>query len=124
MKLVASTNSWSAQQIKLARAGPTNSDEEIVRSMKSILNKFTLEKFDVLFAKLLNCGIYTDKHIKLLVHEVFDKACLQHHFVDMYADLCMRLEQWLDNTHTATSSNEFRRILLNQCQESFELSIA
>jgi hypothetical protein len=124
MKLVASANSWSAQQIKLARAGPTQSDEEIVRGMKSILNKLTLEKFDALYVKLINCGIRSDAHIKLLVHEVFEKACLQHQFVDMYADLCMKLDQWLSNANTATNSNEFRRILLNQCQESFEASIA
>jgi hypothetical protein len=123
-KLVASPNSWGAQQIKIARVGPTQSDEEIVRGMKSILNKLTLEKFDSLYAKLITCGINNDSHIKLLVHEIFDKACLQHQFVDMYADLCMRLEKWLDSAQTNTSSNEFRRILLNQCQESFEASIA
>lgn len=124
MKLVSSPDSWGAQQIKLARAGPTQSDEEIVRGMKSILNKLTLEKFDALYLKLINCGIRSDAHITLLVHEVFEKACLQHQFVDMYADLCMRLDQWLSNANTATNSNEFRRILLNQCQESFEASIA
>jgi len=123
-KLVASPNSWGAQQIKLARAGPKQSDEEIVRGMKSILNKLTLEKFDALYEKLINCGISNDAHIKLLVHEIFDKACLQHQFVDMYADLCMRLEKWLESAQTETTSNEFRRILLNQCQESFEASIA
>jgi len=124
MKLVTSPNSWGAQQIQLARAGPTETDEVIVRGMKSILNKLTLEKFDALYEKLINCGIRSDAHIKLLVHEVFEKACLQHQFVDMYADLCMRLEKWLNIAQIGTDSNEFRRILLNQCQESFEASIA
>eukprot|EP00746_Dinoflagellata_sp_MGD_P162784 gnl/MRDRNA2_/MRDRNA2_90500_c0_seq1.p1 gnl/MRDRNA2_/MRDRNA2_90500_c0~~gnl/MRDRNA2_/MRDRNA2_90500_c0_seq1.p1 ORF type:complete len:754 (+),score=179.82 gnl/MRDRNA2_/MRDRNA2_90500_c0_seq1:101-2362(+) len=124
MKLVSSPNSWGAQQIQLARAGPTESDEVIVRGMKSILNKLTLEKFDALYEKLLNCGIRSDAHITLLVHEVFEKACLQHQFVDMYADLCMRLEKWLNIAQIGTDSNEFRRILLNQCQASFEASIA
>jgi len=120
MKLVASPNSWGAQQIKIARAGPTQSDEEIVRGMKSILNKLTLEKFDALYEKLINCGIHNDGHIKLLVHEIFEKACLQHQFVDMYADLCVRFEQWLGTGMTNIRSTEFRRILLNQCQASFE----
>lgn len=120
MKLVASPNSWGAQQIKIARAGPTQSDEEIVRGVKSILNKLTLEKFDALYEKLINCGIRNDGHIKLLVHEIFEKACLQHSFVDMYADLCVRFEQWLGSDKTDISSTEFRRILLNQCQASFE----
>jgi len=126
MKLVASANSWGARQIKIAnsRCQLYQSDEEIVRGMKSILNKLTLEKFEPLYVKLINCGIRNDGHIKLLVHEIFEKACLQHHFVDMYADLCMRLEQWLGFAQTDTSSNEFRRILLNQCQESFEESTA
>jgi len=124
VKLVSSPNSWGAQQIKIARAGPTQSDEEIVRGMKSILNKLTLEKFDALYVKLINCGIHTDAHIKLLVLEIFDKACLQHQFVDMYADLCMRIEKWLDIAQICINCNGFRRILLNQCQQSFEASVA
>jgi hypothetical protein len=99
------------------------SDLEVTRSVKSILNKLTIEKFDALYAKLITCGISKDQHVELLVQEVFDKACLQHHFIDMYADLCMKLEKSLDDNKTDATATSFRRILLNQCQKSFEDSL-
>jgi len=120
-KLVASATSWVAQQ-KAARRdvnAETKSDEEVTRSVKSILNKLTVEKFEDLYQKLIACGISKEEHVELLVNEVFEKACLQHHFIDMYADLCMRLEKSLDDTH----SGGFRKVLLNQCQKSFEGSL-
>ena len=33
-------------------------------------------------------GIVTSKHVEILIQEVFEKATTQHHFIDMYADLC------------------------------------
>jgi len=120
-KLAPSPTSWVAQQ--RARA-PTDgpSDEEVTRSVKSILNKLTVEKFDALYEKLITCGICSVAHIEMLVHEVFEKACVQHHFVEMYADLCVRIEEWHEGLGHG-SSESFRRILLNQCQSSFEQSL-
>ena len=60
------------------------------RSVKSILNKLTVEKFEKLYAKLLECGIRTAEHAELLAQEIFEQATLQHNFVGMYADLCSR----------------------------------
>merc|ERR1719310_718609 len=92
--------------------------------MKSILNKLTIEKFDSLYEKLIACGISKPEHIELLVSEVFDKACTQHLFIEMYADLCVRLEKWLDSNAEFAGNHNFRRILLNQCQDHFEQSLA
>merc|ERR1719324_1023508 len=80
-KLVASATSWVAQQ-SLARSqasaiAGTVTDEEVTRTVKSILNKLTIEKFDALYAKLIACGISSESHIEMLVHEVFEKACVQ-----------------------------------------------
>jgi len=125
-KLVASATSWVAQQRSRLDGSSDDiqqQDEEVARSIKAILNKLTVEKFDALYTQLIECGICKDSHIELLVQEIFDKACVQHHFVDMYADLCMRLEKWLDNAKTNSTATGFRRILLNQCQNSFEQSL-
>jgi len=121
-KLVASATSWLAQQKAVRRDADaeTKSDEEVTRSVKSILNKLTVEKFEDLYLKLIACGISKEQHVELLVNEVFEKACLQHHFIDMYADLCMRLEKWLDDSQSDATATGFRKILLNQCQKSFE----
>ncbi|CAJ1431299.1 unnamed protein product, partial [Effrenium voratum] len=59
-------------------------NESIARSIKSILNKLTLEKFQALSQQLLSCGISTAQHVEVLIREIFDKATTQHHFIDMY----------------------------------------
>ena len=59
------------------------SEEDVARAMKSILNKLTVEKFDSLSAQLVNCGIRNAVQLELLIHEVFEKATTQHHFIDM-----------------------------------------
>jgi hypothetical protein len=89
-KLVSSETSWAAQQQKRRQNSKEDkvSDEEITRRMKSILNKLTLEKFDELYQQLVNCGISTEEHIRILIAEVFEKATMQHHFIEMYTLLC------------------------------------
>lgn len=101
-------------------SGGAMSDEEVVRTMKSILNKLTLEKFESLSAQLVQCGIKTATHFEMLIHEVFEKATTQHHFIDMYADLCVFLNEQkvLDDPNM-----KFKKILLNCCQASFEKNL-
>lgn len=121
-KLISSPDSWMAQQRIRAETLDTVDDEEVSRRVKSILNKLTVEKFDALYSKLITCGISTVAHIEMLVQEIFEKACMQHHFVEMYGDLCLRLEEWHEWLGHGCSDG-FRRILLNQCQCSFEESM-
>lgn len=119
--LAPSAGSWAAQQRRKREeaSGADPDDAEVVRSVKSILNKLTVEKFEALYAKLTSCGIRTPAHMELLVGEIFGKATAQHHFVKMYADLCSRLE----GDFPATAECNFKRILLDQCQKSFEGSL-
>jgi len=123
-KLEVSEESWAAQQ-RQRRASMADADlmsnEEVVRVMKSILNKLTIEKFDSLSNQLVHCGIRTAEQLELLIQEVFEKATTQHHFIDMYADLCSLL-----HSHFAVCpviddpKMNFKKILLTCCQVSFE----
>jgi len=50
-------------------------------------------------------------------------ATKQHHFIPMYADLCVKLEQHphiAAAVEVAGNKHDFRRLLLNQCQVVFE----
>jgi len=126
--LQVSEGSWAAQQRAhrgAVAAGGTAGDAEVVRKMKSILNKLTIEKFPVLYQNLLQCGIQTAGHAEALIREVFEKATTQHHFVDMYADLCALLQEHFENNPLSDDSKfSFRRLLLNECQASFERNLA
>lgn len=81
-KLEVSENSWGAQQRRL-KSEAKDSKEQVSRTIKSILNKLTLEKFASLSQQLLECGIFSSEHLVVLTHEVFEKATTQHHFIDM-----------------------------------------
>jgi len=117
--LAVSENSWAMKQ----QASKENSDEVVARKMKAILNKLTVEKFDALSEQLCDCGIRTDAHIMTLMREVFEKATTQHHFIDMYTKLCIKLHEWTSEKGLVSESGEkvsFKRLLLDQCQNSFE----
>lgn len=125
-KLKSSESSWAAQQAarRAAKQGTDNqstrSDAEVVRAIKSILNKLTVEKFPQLCEKLLTCGICTASHLETLMQEVFEKATTQHGFISVYADLCVRLQSHFARQPVADDPKLFKTLLLNTCQASFE----
>lgn len=129
--LDVSPTSWVAQQQILRQARRNRSgnadgktDAEVEREMKSILNKLTLERFDQLYSQLVGCGICSEEHVKILMREVFEKATMQHRFIGMYAELCVQLQQWFVGTEAWQEDTKiFKRILLNQCQLSFEQNL-
>jgi hypothetical protein len=95
-------------------------DEQVLMRIRGILNKLTVEKFEKLYEELIGeCGIETERHLDLLVAELFEKATTQHHFVGMYTALCKRLDQW-HATRFPEDPKGFRKILLGQCQLAFE----
>jgi len=127
-KLEVSENSWAAQQRKLKQSEVSQDPcEQVARTIKSILNKLTLEKFAGLSQQLLQCGLRTSTHVEVLIHEVFEKATMQHHFIDMYTDLCVLLHEHFTAQPFEDCSGKadgrkmtFKRLLLDECQMSFE----
>ncbi|CAE7751273.1 tif471, partial [Symbiodinium necroappetens] len=103
-----------------------SSDDSFVKNLRSILNKLTVEKFDTLSDQIIELVSQSDRPnrgIPLLMQLVFEKATTQHHFINMYVGLCVKLHKWLtENDHIdgAESQSNFKRVLLNQCQSSFE----
>jgi hypothetical protein len=129
-KLKVSEDSWQVRQqnrrtSQEATEQGSMSDEEVVRTMKSILNKLTIEKFQRLSRQLIQCGIRTTSHLEILIFEVFEKATTQHHFIDMYADLCTALQSHFSEAPVNDNPKmNFKKVLLNACQASFEKHLA
>lgn len=94
-------------------------DQKLVRKMNGLLNKLTVDKFEKLYIALLELGISKQTHVQNLIEMIFLKAVTQHHYIQMYANLCSRLDQWLNTTSICENRKTFKCILLNQCQESF-----
>eukprot|EP00927_Polykrikos_kofoidii_P012893 TRINITY_DN15606_c0_g4_i1.p1 TRINITY_DN15606_c0_g4~~TRINITY_DN15606_c0_g4_i1.p1 ORF type:complete len:1241 (-),score=284.00 TRINITY_DN15606_c0_g4_i1:102-3824(-) len=125
-------NSWMAQVKRSKNCSDSlgeasAADEHVLREMRGTLNKLTVEKFDNLsdhLVSLIAGSTRPNRNIPLLMQLVFEKATTQHHFINMYVSLCAKIHRWLmDNAETVSyeSQTNFKRILLNQCQLSFEL---
>ncbi|CAE7463185.1 unnamed protein product [Symbiodinium necroappetens] len=100
--------------------------QKVERQVKSILNKLTWEKLDKLYDDLVSYCTVDDqdtrpKTVEVIARDVFKKATLQHHFIELYAGLCARLDADLKQRGIEVN---FRRALLEQCQESFTTHLA
>lgn len=97
--------------------------DAVTKQIRSILNKLTLAKFDALSSQLVAC-VRTATHLQILISEVFEKATVQHHFIPMYAELCVNLEANCTIAaalgHKENQSQSFKRLLLSLCQSAFE----
>jgi len=96
-------------------------DQKTIRSLRSILNKLTPEKFDVLVVKVKEIEIDTEDLLKAAVDAVFEKALAEPNFSPVYAEFCKQINPLLP-TFTSENNNTqtFKRLILNQCQAEFE----
>lgn len=99
-----------------------SSSERALRQVKGILNKLTPEKFERLLAQLLEV-VATAELLKTTISMVFEAAVAQPTFCAMYADLCLRLSHELPSFPPGEGDDkpiQFKRVLLNTCQDEFE----
>eukprot|EP00928_Gymnodinium_smaydae_P061326 TRINITY_DN45428_c0_g1_i1.p1 TRINITY_DN45428_c0_g1~~TRINITY_DN45428_c0_g1_i1.p1 ORF type:complete len:662 (+),score=145.18 TRINITY_DN45428_c0_g1_i1:125-2110(+) len=139
----AGATSWVAYQ-RLRRQKRDGDDLIFLRGVRSALNKLTVERFEAIYESILSLGIRSPTHVAIIVREIFEKATVQHSFVEMYADLCARLEaepvirdalaagaceagdeaadekDASEETSRRRSITSFRHALVNQCQALFE----
>lgn len=99
-------------------------DAKVARIARAVLNKLTVERFAVLYEKIVDCIMKYPQQLAILVREIFDIAITQHNFIGMYVDLCLSLEADPRLKPIFCESickiSTFKRLLLNQCQYSFE----
>lgn len=101
-------------------------EEELSRNVKSLLNKLTIEKFNVIsekIARLLEGSLKNRSEVQLIVDAMIDKAVSEPDWSEMYADLCQVL-QWRSVSpegHPDTiRKTPFMLCLLNRIQTEFE----
>ena len=98
--------------------------ELILRNVKSLLNKLTLENFERVSMKIINGGLSSVELLMGAIDLIFEKAINEPHFGKMYAQLCRVIMFELPNVQKWVGSdqktNHFRRSLLKKCQEEFE----
>ncbi|KAI8636113.1 armadillo-type protein [Parasitella parasitica] len=112
--------------------------EVVIRKVKSLLNKLTLEKFDSISDQILEFAKQSEKEddgksLKTVIQLVFDKACDEPNFASMWAQLCKKMYDTIShdnkikdvnildkNKQVVSGGPLYRKYLLNRCQEGFE----
>ncbi|KAE8673538.1 Eukaryotic translation initiation factor 4G [Hibiscus syriacus] len=97
-------------------------DEEALkqRHLKAILNKLTPQNFEKLFEQVKAVNIDNAVTLTGVISQIFDKALMEPTFCEMYANFCYHLSGELPDFSEDNEKINFKRLLLNKCQEEFE----
>ncbi|EFJ49949.1 hypothetical protein VOLCADRAFT_80411, partial [Volvox carteri f. nagariensis] len=103
-------------------------EEKKQKTFKGILNKLTPDNYDKLKQQILSVPITHQKTLEGFINQIFDKALIETTFSEMYANLCKEihpsLPQFPSNDPNNQKPVDFRRLLLNKCQQEFEDGVA
>ena len=100
--------------------------ERILREVRGLLNKLTLEKFHVISDKILSMDIMSPDVLSGVIDSVFDKSVNEPRFAPMYAELCYKIVveelNGLKKSLPANSApdSQFRRLLVERCQAEYK----
>ncbi|XP_077579998.1 eukaryotic translation initiation factor 4 gamma 1a isoform X6 [Stigmatopora nigra] len=95
--------------------------QEILKRLRSILNKLTPQKFQDLMNRVKELTIDTEERLKGAIDLIFEKAILEPSFSVAYANMCRCLTGLKVPTTEKPGYNvTFRKLLLNRCQKEFE----
>ncbi|KFW71797.1 Eukaryotic translation initiation factor 4 gamma 1, partial [Pygoscelis adeliae] len=95
--------------------------QELLRRVRSILNKLTPQMFQQLMKQVMELSIDTEERLKGVIDLVFEKAISEPNFSVAYANMCRCLMGLkVPTTDKPAVTVNFRKLLLNRCQKEFE----
>ncbi|NXP63610.1 IF4G1 factor, partial [Chloropsis cyanopogon] len=95
--------------------------QELLRRVRSILNKLTPQAAQQLMKQVMELSIDTEERLKGVIDLVFEKAISEPNFSVAYANMCRCLMGLkVPTTDKPTVTVNFRKLLLNRCQKEFE----
>ncbi|XP_029648517.1 eukaryotic translation initiation factor 4 gamma 1 isoform X1 [Octopus sinensis] len=95
-------------------------EDDINKKVRSILNKLTPQKFEVLLSQIKEININTENKLKIVIGLLFEKAISEPSFSVAYANLCNCLVKIKVPSSSHQGTVNFRDTLLNRCQVEFE----
>ncbi|CAA3024597.1 eukaryotic translation initiation factor 4G isoform X1 [Olea europaea subsp. europaea] len=98
----------------------SDEEENKQRQLKAILNKLTPQNFEKLFEQVKQVNIDNVVTLSGVISQIFDKALMEPTFCEMYANFCFHLAAELPDLSVENERINFKRLLLNKCQEEFE----
>lgn len=95
--------------------------QELLKRLRSILNKLTPQKFQELMKQVTDLSIDTEERLKGAIDLIFEKAISEPNFSVAYANMCRCLMGLkVPAPDKPGHSVNFRKLLLNRCQKEFE----
>jgi translation initiation factor 4G len=128
----------TASEAAAAAAAEIVSQEVIIRKIKALLNKLTLERFESISNQIWEYAKQSEKEengqsLRTVIQLIFDKACDEPNFASMWAQLCKKLFDMISpdnnikdvnildkNKEPVSGGALYRKYLLNRCQQEFE----
>ncbi|XP_036415617.1 eukaryotic translation initiation factor 4 gamma 3 isoform X2 [Colossoma macropomum] len=123
VQLKKAENAWKPGMKREAVTEDADSQktQELLRKVRSILNKLTPQMFTPLMKQVTDLTINTEERLKGVIDLVFEKAIDEPSFSVAYANMCHCLATlkvpMADKPGTTVN---FRKLLLNRCQKEFE----
>ncbi|XP_059476758.1 eukaryotic translation initiation factor 4 gamma 1-like [Neocloeon triangulifer] len=123
VKLNETENAWKPSTRKQSDEDDASEKEELLKKVRSILNKITPEKFDKLMGQVKEMKIDTMEKLDGVINLIFLKAIDEPSFSHVYAKMChelscyVKLRTELEGQETLVS---FKKLLITRCQQEFE----
>ena len=118
--------SQKAKETTLKLSMTREESEKLKRKIKITLNKLSPSNCEKLQIELANLAKLSRENLEYLIENIFEKACFEAKYTEMYAKICKFLKQEFENflfdgeSPSKKSQNWLRFVLLNTVQNAFE----
>jgi len=101
----------------------TSREEEIERTVRSLLNKICPENLKIIVERLALIKLHKAEELEHVIRIIFTKALAEPHYCETYADMVFALKNRYPEfaaEQEGEKATTFTRVLLNTCQNEFE----
>lgn len=97
--------------------------EALYKTVRSVLNKLTPQKFNTLIGQVRSLRIDTRERLQGVINLVFEKAVDEPSFSVEYALMCKELAMMEVGSENQDSSVSFKKLIITRCQKEFEKNL-
>ena len=116
----------SERGFKIIDQSSLSEKDKMRRSVMSLLNKITVDSFQGITNQIAEIEITQPWQMDVVIGLIFDKAVVEHHYSELYADMCKKLRNtWPELTGVDQETGQsvpvtFTRAIIEKCQVEFD----
>jgi hypothetical protein len=116
----------SERGFKIIDQSSLSEKDKLRRQVMALLNKITVDSFSSITDRIAEIEITQPWQMDVVIGLIFDKAVAEHHYSELYADMCKRLRNtWPELTGVDAETGEavpvtFTRAIIEKCQAEFD----